>query len=122
MLHLMGGFQNSREHGGQFPPLLVLPPSTSGPEPMPTRSPGTTVHALINRDLRKAWELCCHASSDGGAPKQQRTWGAISTTPGSPPLYPWLEGRSDAQPRHLWGRSDIKVHQKGVGAVQTCCI
>ena len=100
MLHLMGGFQNSREHGGQFPPLLVLPPSTSGPEPMPTRSPGTTVHALTSRDLRKAWELCFHASSDGGLPKQQRTWGAISTTFGPPPLYLWPGAHADTLPRH----------------------
>ena len=83
--------QNSREHGGQFPPIRVPHPSTPGPEAVPLQSPGTSGHVLTDRDLRKAWELYCHAASDGGSPKQSRTWGAISTNPGPPPPTPGPE-------------------------------
>ena len=79
MLYLMEGLQNSREHGGQFPPLRVPHPSTPGSKAAPMRNPGTSGAVLTLKYIRKEWERCRHAAFDGGAPKRQETGGGGST-------------------------------------------
>ena len=107
MLQLMGAIQNSREQEGNFHHYGSPVPS------IPARGP---LQCATHEPLGQPWHLGTSEKGEGGANMLHLIGGIQNSREHEgdfPPLWvphtplPLPGGRSNAQPRHLWGSPGI---------------